>query len=132
MNGILYVALGGALGASCRHLLGMGTLKAFGPDYPYGTLAANVLGGFLMGLLAGWLALKVSGGANLRLFLGVGLLGGFTTFSAFSLDAVLMYEKKAYGALLGYVGGSVILSIGALFIGLILARKIFGPAGGVM
>ena len=126
MNGILYVALGGALGASGRHLLSMGTLKAFGPDYPYGTMAANVLGGFLMGLLAGWLALKVSDGTNLRLFLGVGLLGGFTTFSAFSLDAVLMYEKKAYGALLSYVGGSVILSIGALMLGLILARKVFG------
>jgi len=126
MNGILYVALGGALGASGRHLLGMATLKTLGPDYPYGTLAANVIGGFLMGLLVGWLALKVSGGTNLRLFLGVGLLGGFTTFSAFSLDAVLMYERKAYGALLGYVGGSVILSIGALMIGLILARKVFG------
>jgi len=126
MNGLLYVALGGALGASGRHLLGMATLKTLGPDYPYGTMAANLIGGFLMGLLAGWLALKVSGGENLRLFLGVGLLGGFTTFSAFSLDAVLMYEKKAYGALISYVGGSVILSIGALMIGLILARKIFG------
>lgn len=126
MTGILYVALGGALGASARHLLGMAALKALGPGYPYGTMAANVIGGFLMGLLAGWLALKVSGGANLRLFLGVGLLGGFTTFSAFSLDAFLMYEKKAYGSLLGYVGGSVILSIGALMIGLILARKVFG------
>ncbi len=126
MTGLLYVALGGALGASGRHLLGMATVKAFGPDYPYGTMAANVIGGFLMGLLAGWLALKVSGGTNLRLFLGVGLLGGFTTFSAFSLDAVLMYEKKAYGQLVGYVGGSVLLSIGALMIGLILARKIFG------
>jgi len=132
MNGLLYVALGGALGASGRHLLGMGAHKAFGPDYPYGTMAANVIGGFLMGLLAGWLALKVSGGTNLRLFLGVGLLGGFTTFSAFSLDAVLMYEKKAYGALISYVGGSVILSIGALMVGLILARKIFGPSTGVM
>ena len=132
MNGLLYVALGGALGASGRHLLGIGMLKTFGPDYPYGTMAANVIGGFLMGMLAGWLALKVSGGENLKLFLGVGLLGGFTTFSAFSLDAVLMYEKKAYGALIGYVGGSVILSIGALMIGLILARKIFGPSGGIM
>lgn len=132
MNGLLYVALGGALGASARYLLGIGALKAFGPGYPYGTMAANVIGGFLMGLLAGWLALKVSGGANLRLFLGVGLLGGFTTFSAFSLDAVLMYEKKAYGALLGYVGGSVILSIGALIMGLILARKIFESSAGVM
>ena len=70
--------------------------------------------------------MKLSGGENLRLFLGVGLLGGFTTFSAFSLDAVLMYEKRAYGALVSYVGGSVILSIGALMIGLILARKLFG------
>lgn len=126
MNGILYVALGGALGASGRHLLGMATLKTLGPGYPYGTMAANVIGGFLMGILAGWLALKVSGGTNFRLFLGVGLLGGFTTFSAFSLEAVLMYEKKAYGALLSYVGGSVILSIGALMMGLILARKVFG------
>jgi len=132
MSGVLYVALGGALGASSRHLLGMGALKAFGPDYPYGTMIANVLGGFLMGLLAGWLALKVSGGENLRLFLGVGLLGGFTTFSAFSLDAVLMYERKAYGALLSYVGGSVVLSIGALMMGLILARKVFGHSGGLM
>jgi len=132
MNGLLYVALGGALGACARHLLGMAALKTLGPDYPYGTMAANLIGGFLMGVLAGWLALKVSGGSNLRLFLGVGLLGGFTTFSAFSLDAVLMYEKKAYGALMSYVGGSVILSIGALMIGLILARKIFGHSGGVM
>jgi len=132
MNGILYVALGGALGASGRHLLGMATLKTLGPNYPYGTMAANIIGGFLMGLLAGWLVLKVSGGTNLRLFLGVGLLGGFTTFSAFSLDAVLMYEKKAYGALLSYVGGSVILSIGALMLGLMLARKIFSASTGVM
>jgi len=132
MNGLLYVALGGALGACARHLLGTAALKTLGPDYPYGTMAANLIGGFLMGVLAGWLALKVSGGSNLRLFLGVGLLGGFTTFSAFSLDAVLMYEKKAYGALMSYVGGSVILSIGALMIGLILARKIFGHSGGVM
>jgi len=126
MNGLLYVALGGAFGACGRHLLGMATLKTLGPDYPYGTMAANIIGGFLMGVLAGWLALKLSGDENLRLFLGVGLLGGFTTFSAFSLEAVLMYEKKAYGALVSYVGGSVILSIGALMIGLILARKIFG------
>ena len=126
MNGILYVALGGAIGASGRHLLGMATLKALGPDYPYGTMMANVIGGFFMGVLAGWLALKVNGADNLRLFIGVGLLGGFTTFSAFSLDAVLMYEKKAYSALLSYVGGSVILSIGALMMGLILARKFFG------
>lgn len=126
MNGLLYVALGGAIGASLRHLLGGAMKTLLGPNYPYGTFAANVLGGFLMGLLVGWMAHKVSGGENLRLFLGVGLLGGFTTFSAFSLDAVLMYERKAFATLAGYIGGSVVLSIGALMIGLWVARKVFG------
>lgn len=126
MNGILYVALGGAVGASLRHMVGLAASRLAGTGYPYGTFIANVLGGLLMGLLAGWLAHKVSGSENLRLFLGVGLLGGFTTFSAFSLDAVMMYERKAYGAMAGYIGSSVILSIGALMIGLIIARKVFG------
>ncbi len=126
MNGVLYVALGGALGASLRHLLGLAAGKVMGSAYPYGTFIANILGGFLMGMLVGWLAHKVSGGQNLRLFLGVGVLGGFTTFSAFSLDAVMMYERKAYGALASYIGGSVFFSIGALMLGLILARKVFG------
>lgn len=125
MNGLLYVAAGGALGASFRHLVGGVVLRVLGPGFPYGTFVVNILGGFLMGCLAGWLAHKVSGGENLRLFLGVGLLGGFTTFSAFSLDAVLMYERKAYGALLTYVGGSVVMSIAALMCGLVLARTVF-------
>lgn len=126
MNGLIYVALGGAVGASLRHLLGGVTKSLWGSAFPYGTFAANVFGGFLMGLLVGWMAHKVSGGENLRLFLGVGLLGGFTTFSAFSLEAVLMYERKAYGMMAGYVGGSVILSICALLLGLLLARKAIG------
>jgi len=126
MNGFLYVALGGALGASLRHLLGLASLRAFGPGFPYGTMIANVLGGFLMGILVGWLAMKVSGGQNLRLFLGVGLLGGFTTFSAFSLEAFQMLEKKTYGAFSFYIGGSVILSIAALIVGLVIIRKVVG------
>lgn len=126
MNSLLYVALGGALGASARHLLGQGATRAFGHGIPYGTFMANVLGGFLMGALIGWLAHKISGGENLRLFFGVGLLGGFTTFSAFSLDAVMMYERKQYGLMAGYISGSVILSIAALMIGLIISRKVFG------
>lgn len=125
MYSLALVALGGAIGASARHMLGHWALKAFGPGYPYGTFAANVLGGFLMGVLVAWLAFKVSGGEHMRLFLGVGLLGGFTTFSAFSLDAVRMLEAKNYGQFIGYVGGSVALSIGALMLGLILARKVF-------
>jgi len=82
-----------------------------------------------MGLLVGWLAFKgsalVGGAANLRLFLGVGVLGGFTTFSAFSLDAIRMIETKAFGLAAGYISASVILSILALFIGLVIARKVF-------
>ncbi|MEM9600045.1 MAG: CrcB family protein, partial [Pseudomonadota bacterium] len=92
--------------------------------FPYGTMAVNVMGGLLMGLLAGWLMTK-DGGQNMRLFLGVGLLGGFTTFSAFSLDAWQMLERERYGALLSYVGGSVIVSIAALAFGLFVARKVF-------
>ncbi len=125
MSSILYVAFGGAIGASLRHVLGLAATRSLGPDYPYGTMVANVLGGFLMGVLAGWLAFKITGGENLRLFLGVGLLGGFTTFSAFSLDAMNMLEKKAYGQFIGYTLGSVVLSIVALMIGLMIARKVF-------
>jgi len=129
MSGLLYVALGGAIGASGRYVLGHALLKLMGPGYPWGTLVVNVLGGLLMGLLVGWLAFKgsalVDGAANLRLFLGVGVLGGFTTFSAFSLDAMRMIETKAYGLAAGYISASVVLSILALFIGLIIARKVF-------
>ena len=130
MNSLLYVALGGAIGASGRHLLGGVMLKLMGPGFPWGTLIANVFGGLLMGMLVGWLAFKgsqLSGGTSegLRLFLGVGILGGFTTFSAFSLEAILMIEKKTYGLAAGYISASVVLSLLALFIGLVMARKVF-------
>ncbi len=125
MNGLIYVALGGALGASMRHVLGVAMLKTMGPSYPWGTLAANVIGGLLMGILVGWLAFKVSGGENLRLLLGVGVLGGFTTFSSFSLEAVRMIEVKAYAVAAGYISASVVLSVLAVFAGLIMARRLF-------
>lgn len=125
MNGILYVALGGGIGAAGRYMLGNAMTHLMGTSFPWGTLIANVLGGFLMGLLVGWLAFKLSGAENLRLFLGVGVLGGFTTFSSFSLESLRMIENKAYAMAAGYMSASVVLSIMAVFIGLMIARKIF-------
>lgn len=124
MQSYLLIAIGGGIGAMGRHGLGQLSLRLFGPGFPVGTFAANVLGGLLMGLLVGWLATK-DGGHELRLLLGVGLLGGFTTFSAFSLDAVQMIERGRIGAASAYVGGSVILAIAALALGLLIARKMF-------
>ncbi len=121
---LIYVMLGGALGSGARYLTGRATLSLFGPDYPYGTLAVNLIGGLLMGALVGVLARASNGGEAWRLLLGVGLLGGFTTFSSFSLDAVTMIERGQGAVALGYVLVSVIGSIAALFAGLTLARTV--------
>lgn len=126
MERMVLVFVGGGMGAVARHLVGQQALRALGPGWPYGTFAVNVVGGLLMGLLAGWLAQK--GGANQMrwsYFLGVGVLGGFTTFSAFSLDAALMLERKAYAPAAAYVLSSVVLSIAALFLGLMASRRLF-------
>lgn len=126
MDKYLLVAVGGATGAMARYALGGQTLRWFGSGWPYGTFAANLIGGLAMGLLAGVLALR--GGADQerwRLLLGVGMLGGFTTFSAFSLETALMIERKAWPTAFAYATGSVILSISALFLGLTLARRVF-------
>ncbi len=126
MTRFLIVAAGGALGAVARY--GIGRLLPTA-HWPWATLAVNVFGGLLMGLLAGWLAFR--SGANsesIRLFAAVGLLGGFTTFSAFSLETALMIERRQFAMASGYVALSVILSIAALFIGLMVARRAFGAA----
>jgi CrcB protein len=119
------VALGGAIGAGCRHLVNLGALRLFGPNFPIGTLTVNVVGGLLMGILAGYFALVYTGGGqNLRLLLTTGILGGFTTFSAFSLDAWLLWERGDVAQALVYVLLSVLLSIGALVAGLFLMRAV--------
>jgi fluoride exporter len=126
MNKLLLVFLGGGAGSVARYLVGTLALRGLGPGWPYGTFAANVLGGFVMGALAGTLAFR--GGADQerwRVLIGVGVLGGFTTFSSFSLESALMIERKEYGEAFGYVAVSVILSISALFVGLAAARRLF-------
>ena len=119
---LFLVMLGGAVGAGARHLTGRTTLAAFGPGFPYGTLAVNLIGGFAMGLLVGTLARMAVPGENWRLLLGVGVLGGYTTFSAFSLDVVTMIQRGDLGIALFYALLSVVGSIVALFAGLSLVR----------
>eukprot|EP01087_Luapelamoeba_hula_P005814 TRINITY_DN15863_c0_g1_i1.p1 TRINITY_DN15863_c0_g1~~TRINITY_DN15863_c0_g1_i1.p1 ORF type:complete len:128 (-),score=12.09 TRINITY_DN15863_c0_g1_i1:233-616(-) len=116
------VMIGGALGAGARFMTGRATLALFGPHFPYGTLAVNLLGGLLMGVLTGALARSGVAGEAWRLFLGVGVLGGFTTFSSFSLDVVGMIERGALGTAMAYVLVSVIGSVLALFAGLMMTR----------
>ena len=123
MTSFLTVALGGAIGASARYGLSVAMLRLYGPSFPLGTFLANIIGGLLMGLLMGWLIREAPDGSNsIRLFAGVGVLGGFTTFSAFSLEAMRMLESKSYGIFFGYVGASVVLSIAAVALGLFLMR----------
>ena len=125
MDKLLLVAAGGAIGAVARYLTGTHTLRLFGAGWPWGTLAVNVLGGLAMGVLVGVLALR--GGADQerwRLLLGVGVLGGFTTFSAFSLDVALMIERRDWLAAFAYSTLSVVASVAALFAGMLLVRKL--------
>lgn len=126
MSATLLVFLGAGVGGALRHGVNVACVRAFGTGLPWGTLTVNVLGSFAMGLLAGWLALKAGEGwtQNARLFLATGVLGGFTTFSAFSLDAVLLWERAERASALAYIGGSVFLSIGALVAGLFVVRVV--------
>ena len=115
--------LGGAVGAGARHLVGRTALLVAGPNLPWGTLTVNLAGGLLMGVLVGGLS-RFGGGENARLLLGVGVLGGFTTFSAFSLDLMLMIERGAWPLALGYALLSVAGSVAALAAGLGLMRAL--------
>ncbi|PZU49378.1 MAG: fluoride efflux transporter CrcB [Sphingomonas sp.] len=121
MTAFLLVGLGGALGAMARY--GVGRLVG-ATALPWATLIVNVSGGFAMGLLAGWLAFRGSGGESWRLLLGVGVLGGFTTFSAFSLDMMLLIERGQAGTAIAYALASVVLALGALAAGLWIMRSL--------
>jgi CrcB protein len=118
----LIVFLGAGIGGALRHGVNVGGARLMGYGFPYGTLIVNIAGSFLMGLLAGYFAFRPGIGQHMRLFLTTGILGGFTTFSAFSLDAALLIERHSYGVAAGYMIGSVAASVSALFFGLAVFR----------
>jgi fluoride exporter len=121
-----WVVLGGGIGSGLRFAVGRLALAAVGPDYPAGTLIVNVLGCVVMGVLAEWLAFRDTGiDVSIKLFMTTGFLGGFTTFSAFALDAAALWERGDAVSAATYVMGSVLLSIGGLFAGMALTRAAF-------
>ena len=120
----LLVFVGGGLGASLRHTVNIACAKCIGTSFPYGTFIINITGSIVMGLIAGYLAFKGEAAQPWRLFVMTGILGGYTTFSAFSLDTALLYERGEIGLALFYVLGSVVLSIAGLFAGLALMRHL--------
>ncbi|MCU4182355.1 fluoride efflux transporter CrcB [Bosea sp. BH3] len=126
MTSTALVFLGAGIGGVLRHGVNLAALRWPLASFPYGTLAINILGSGLMGLVAGWFAFRAGEGTphGLRLFLATGILGGFTTFSAFSLDAVLLWQRGETAAAATYVVGSVLLSLAALVAGLALVRAL--------
>ena len=123
MNYVL-VFIGGGLGSTLRHVVNIVSSRLLGTAFPYHTFIINITGSTVMGLIAGYLAFKGGVSQPWRLFLMTGILGGYTTFSAFSLDAVLLYERSEFGLALFYVLGSVVFSILGLFAGLALVRHL--------
>ncbi|WP_088345192.1 MULTISPECIES: fluoride efflux transporter CrcB [Rhodomicrobium] len=122
MKLLLLAAIGGAIGSSARYLVNVTSAQLFGTNFPWGTLAVNIVGCFIMGLVVALGALKFNMTNEVRVFIATGILGGFTTFSAFSLDFALLVERKDYGLAGFYLAGSVGLSILAIFAGLYLVR----------
>ncbi|WP_454745774.1 fluoride efflux transporter CrcB [Ciceribacter selenitireducens] len=121
---ILLVALGGAVGSVCRYLVGVGALRLMGPAFPWGTLAVNVAGSFAIGILAELIVVRFGASTELRLLLITGFLGGFTTFSAFALDAVTLFERGASPAAVTYLILSIGASIAAAIAGIGLMRSL--------
>ena len=124
MKMVLAIGLGGAIGAISRHFMAHRVALIAGHGFPWGTLAVNILGSFAMGLLVTLLAQRYAPSQEVRGFLVVGLLGGFTTFSAFSMEAALLIERNTLGLAALYVGASVMLAISGLFAGIWAARAL--------
>jgi CrcB protein len=124
MRAYLLVFVGGGLGAAIRHGVNVTFSRWFGTAFPFHTLFENVSGSLLMGLLAGYFAFKADASQSLRLFLTTGILGGYTTFSAFSADAALLWERQQFALSAGYVLASVTASLGGLALGLVISRSL--------
>jgi CrcB protein len=118
------VFLGAGIGGALRHGVNLGAFRYIGPGLGYGTIIVNIVGSFLMGALSAYFAFKGQAAQPWRLFMTTGILGGFTTFSAFSLDAALLYERGEIGTAALYVAASVIVSIAALFAGMFIVRQL--------
>ena len=124
MISYLIVFLGAGIGGMMRHGVNVAVTRTLGSGFPYGIMAINIIGCLVMGLVAGYFTIRGQGSQDWRLFLTTGILGGFTTFSAFSLDAALLYERGELGLMAVYVLGSVILSLVAVFAGLWAVRQL--------
>jgi fluoride exporter len=122
---ILLVAVGGAIGSVARYLVGVGMTRMMGITFPWGTLTVNIVGSFAIGILTELVARRFDASAELRLLIVVGFLGGFTTFSSFSLDTMVLVERGATFHAFAYVGASLVLALGAAFGGLLLGRSLF-------
>lgn len=122
--GYLIVFLGAGLGGAARHGVNLMAARLLGTAFPFGTLMVNVVGSLLMGLIAGWFAFKGDASQHWRLFLTTGILGGFTTFSTFSLDVALLWDRNDLTSLFLYVSASVVVSIACLMAGLLLMRQV--------
>ena len=124
MPTIIWVALGGALGSAARYAVNVWSGRLLGSEFPWHTLIVNIAGCFALGLLIELMALKLNAGNDVRAFLTTGILGGFTTFSAFSLDFAFLVERKSYGFAGAYAASSVVVSLMAIFAGLYLVRAL--------
>ena len=125
MRLLILATIGGAIGSGARHLVNVGMTRALGPGFPWATLTVNVVGSLLMGFLVDMILRRFGGSPEMRTFLATGILGGFTTFSAFSLDISTLLGRGETGAAIGYIIASVAISLLALYAGLALSRALF-------
>ncbi|KZL21163.1 putative fluoride ion transporter CrcB [Pseudovibrio axinellae] len=124
MKELILIALGGGTGAVCRHLVSMAGLRLLGSSFPWGTITVNILGSLLMGVFVEVLAQRMNASSELRYLIATGFLGGFTTFSTFSLDVAVLWERGEPFTAALYVMGSLFFSVSALFAGLYLTRQV--------